>query len=193
MISKQCLDTIFLSARSQNGWLNKTVSSEQLQQIYNLLKFAPTSANCCPLRITFITSKQAKQRLKPHLDEGNIKKSMTAPAVAIIAYDSEFYEKLPRLFPHTDAKSWFVGNPEKIKSTAIMNTTLQGAYFIIATRSIGLECGPMGGFNNKTLDAEFFSNGKTKSIFLCGIGYGDSTKILPRSPRLDFNEVCEII
>ncbi len=193
MIAKQCLDTIFLSARSQNGWLDKTINDEQLRQIYNLLKFAPTAANCCPVRITFIKSKQAKKRLKPHLDAGNIEKSMTAPAVAIIAYDSEFYEKLPKLFPHTDAKSWFVGNPEKIKSAASMNATLQGAYFIIATRSIGLECGPMGGFNNASLDEEFFPNGKTKSIFLCGIGYGDSTKVFTRSPRLDFDEACEIV
>ncbi len=127
------------------------------------------------------------------MDEANIDKCMTAPAVAIIGYDTEFYEKLDYLFPHTDAKSWYAGKPEKIKSAGTMNATLQGAYFILAARAVGLDCGPMGGFDNSTLDADFFPDGKTKSIFLCGIGSGDSTKIFPRSPRLSFAEACEII
>lgn len=193
MITKQDLDILFFNARSQNGWLDKNISDEQIQEIYNILKFAPTAANCSPLRITFIKSNDAKTRLKPHLDEGNIIKSMTAPAVAIFGYDMEFYEKLPKLFPHTDAKSWFAGKPDKIITSATTNSTLQAAYFIIAARSIGLDCGPMGGFNNQTLDNEFFPDGKIKSTFLCGIGYGDSSKVFTRSPRLDFNEACNII
>jgi len=157
------------------------------------MKFGPTAANNCPARITFVKSDEGKQRLKAHLDEGNIDKSMSAPVVAIISYDTEFYEKLPFLFPHTDARSWYAGNPEKIKSAGEMNATLQGAYFMLAARSIGLDCGPMGGFNNQTLDEDFFPNGKTKSIFICALGQGDETKIYPRGPRLSFNEACEIV
>ncbi|BBB24262.1 conserved hypothetical protein [Isorropodon fossajaponicum endosymbiont JTNG4] len=193
MLDKDILDTLFRHARSHNGWLKQDISETQIHQIYELMKFAPTAANNCPVRITFVKSDDAKQRLKPHLDEGNIDKSMSAPAVAIISYDIEFYNKLPLLFPHTDAKSWYQGKPEKIKSAGEMNATLQGAYFIMATRAVGLDCGPMGGFNNETLDNEFFPNGKTKSIFLCGIGHGDYNKIFPRSPRLNFDEACEII
>ncbi|MBW5290799.1 MAG: reductase RutE [Candidatus Ruthia sp. Asou_11_S2] len=193
MLDKDTLDTLFRHARSHNGWLKQDISETQIHQIYELMKFAPTAANNCPVRITFVKSDDAKQRLKLHLDEGNIDKSMSAPAVAIISYDIEFYDKLPLLFPHTDAKSWYQGKPEKIKSAGEMNATLQGAYFIMATRAVGLDCGPMGGFNNETLDNEFFPNGKTKSIFLCGIGYGDHNKIFPRSPRLNFDEACEII
>lgn len=193
MLNEEVLDTLFTKARSYNGWLNKPVSKIQVNQIYQLMKFAPTAANTCPARIIFVQSNEAKERLKPHLDEGNVEKSMTAPVVAIIGYDTEFYEKLPFLFPHTDAKSWYVGKPEKIKSVGEMNATLQGAYFIMATRSIGLDCGPMGGFNANTLDGEFFPDGKIKSIFLCGIGYGDTDKFFDRSPRLEFNEACKII
>lgn len=193
MLDNHTLETLFTNARSQNGWLDKVVSDEQIHQIYELMKFGPTAANNCPARITFIKTASAKERLKPHLDEGNVDKSMSAPVVAIISYDTEFYEKLPFLFPHTDAKSWYEGKPEKIKSAGEMNATLQGAYFMMAVRSIGLDCGPMGGFNNDTLDKEFFPNGKTKSIFLCAIGHGDETKIFPRSPRLPFEEACEII
>ncbi len=193
MLDNDSLDILFNKARSHNGWLDEAVSDTQIQQIYALMKFCPTAANCCPARFVFIKSNVAKQRLKPHLDEGNIDKAMSAPAVVIIAYDLEFYEKLPYLFPHTDAKSWYVGKPEKIKSAATMNATLQGAYFILAARAVGLDCGPMGGFNNATLDQEFFSDGKTKSIFICAIGYGDTTKIFSRSPRFSFDEACRVI
>ena len=193
MLDKDTLDTLFTEARSHNGWLNQDILDTQINQIYELMKFSPTAANTCPARITFVQSNQAKERLKPHLDEGNIEKAMTAPAVAIIAYDTEFYEKLDKLFPHTDAKSWYVGKPEKIKSVGEMNATLQGAYFMLAARAVGLDCGPMGGFNAETLNAEFFPDGKTKTIFICGIGHGDTTKIFPRSPRLSFDEACEII
>ena len=193
MLDQNSLDTLFINARSHNGWLDQDVSDEQIHQIYELMKFGPTAANNCPVRITFIKSDAAKQKLKTHLDEGNVEKSMSAPVVAIISYDIEFYEKLEFLFPHTDAKSWYAGNPEKIKSAGEMNATLQGAYFMLAVRAVGLDCGPMGGFNNKTLDSEFFTDGKTKSIFLCAIGQGDESKIFPRSPRLSFDEACNII
>jgi len=193
MLDQNSLDTLFINARSHNGWLDQDVSDEQIHQIYELMKFGPTAANNCPARITFIKSDAAKQKLKTHLDEGNVEKSMSAPVVAIISYDIEFYEKLEFLFPHTDAKSWYAGNPEKIKSAGEMNATLQGAYFMLAVRAVGLDCGPMGGFNNKTLDSEFFTDGKTKSIFLCAIGQGDESKIFPRSPRLSFDEACNII
>jgi len=193
MLSDDALDTLFRDARSHNGWLDAEVSDAQIKQIYELMKFGPTAANNCPARITFIKSNTAKERLKPHLDEGNVEKSMRAPVVAIISYDTEFYEKLPFLFPHTDAKSWYAGNPAKIKSAGEMNATLQGAYFMLAARSVGLDCGPMGGFNNETLDNEFFADGKTKSIFICALGQGDESKIYPRGPRLSFDEACEII
>ena len=193
MLSNSSLETLFTKARSQNGWLNRDITDEQIHQLYNLLKFGPTSANSSPARFTFIRSKEAKERLKPYLDSGNIEKSMSAPAVAIISYDIDFYKKLPYLFPHTNAKSWYEGKEQKIKLTAELNATLQGAYFIIAARSIGLDCGPMIGFNKEELNRELFPNEKVKSIFICGIGYGDETKVRPRSPRLNFEEACEIL
>lgn len=193
MLNEDTLDTLFRNARSHNSWLDKSVSKTQIQQIYTLMKFGPTAANNCPARITFVQSNKAKENLKPHLDKGNIDKAMSAPVVAIIAYDTQFYEKLDKLFPHTDARSWYEGKPEKIHSAGEMNATLQGAYFMLAVRSIGLDCGPMGGFNAETLDQTFFPDGKTKSIFICGIGYGDKEKLFPRSPRLDFDEACQII
>ena len=193
MLDNHTLEILFTKARSQNGWLDKVVSDEKIQQIYELMKFGPTAANNCPARITFVKTPSAKEKLKPHLDEGNVEKSMSGPVVAIIGYDTEFYEKLPFLFPHTDAKSWYEGKPEKIKSAGEMNATLQGAYFMLAARSVGLDCGPMGGFNNESLDNEFFPDGKTKSIFICALGHGDETKIFPRGPRLSFDEACEII
>ena len=192
MLDQNALDTLFINARSHNGWLDKNITDEQIHQIYELMKFGPTAANTCPARITFVKSDEAKEKFKVHLDEGNVDKAMSAPAVAIISYDLEFYEKLDYLFPHTDAKSWYEGKPDKIKSVGEMNATLQGAYFMMAARSIGLDCGPMGGFNNETLDQAFFPDGKTKSIFICAIGHGDDTKIFPRSPRLSFDEACEI-
>jgi len=193
MLSNSSKETLFTKARSQNGWLDKDITDEQIYELYYLLKFGPTSANSCPARFTFIRSKEAKERLKPYLDSGNIEKSMSAPAVAIISYDIDFYKKLSYLFPHTNAKSWYEGKEQKIKLTAELNATLQGAYFIIAARSIGLDCGPMIGFNKEKLNQEFFPNEKVKSLFICGIGYGDNTKVRPRSPRLDFEEACEIL
>jgi 3-hydroxypropanoate dehydrogenase len=193
MLDQNALDTLFNNARSHNGWLDSDVSNEQINQIYELMKYGPTAANNSPARITFVKSAAGKQKLKAHLDEGNVEKAMAAPVIAIISYDIEFYEKLPLLFPHADARSWYAGNDAKIKSAGEMNATLQGAYFMMAARSVGLDCGPMGGFNSDTLDKEFFADGKTKSIFLCAIGQGDSSKIFPRSPRLSFDEACNIV
>lgn len=193
MLDKDTLNTLFIKARSHNGWLKQDVSDTQIKQIYELMKFGPTAANSCPARIIFVRSDEAKAKLSPHLSDTNVEKAMTAPAVAIVGYDTEFYKQLDYLFPHTDAKSWYAGKPDKITAVGSMNATLQGAYFMLAARAVGLDCGPMGGFNAETLDAEFFPDGKIKSIFICGIGHGDATKIFPRSPRLSFDETCKII
>jgi len=193
VLTDQALDQLFRSARSQNGWQDKPVSDEQLQQVYELMKWGPTSANSCPARIVFVKSDEAKQRLKPSLQEGNIEKSMTAPVVAIIGMDMEFYEEFGILFPHTDAKSWYVGKPEKIQESAFRDSSLQAAYLMLAARSIGLDCGPMSGFDNAVLDAEFFPDGKVKSNFICGLGYGDETKVYPRLARLTYERVCQVV
>jgi 3-hydroxypropanoate dehydrogenase len=192
-IDKQALDTIFLEARTHSAWINKEVPDSLLQEIYNIAKMGPTSANCSPLRVSFIKSSEAKARLKPFLDKGNIDKTMAAPITAIFAYDLEFYDKLPFLYPHADAKSWFIGKDTYIQNTAFRNSSLQGAYFIIAARSLGLDCGPMSGFNNAGLDNEFFFDSKIKSNFICNIGYGDSKALHPRSPRLSFEEACKVL
>ncbi len=191
-LSDAALDQLFREARSHNKWLDKPVSEDQIRQIYDLLKWGPTSANSCPARFVFVRSPEAKERLKPCLDAGNVDKAMSAPVVAIIGMDMEFYEQLPKLFPHTDARSWFVGKPEKIRETAFRNSSLQGAYLIMAARSLGLDCGPMSGFDNEKLDATFFPDGKVKSNFICAIGYGDPSGLYPRGPRLDFDEACRI-
>ena len=193
MLSISNLDAIFTNARSHKGWLKKDITEQQINQIYDLLKFAPTSGNCCPARFTFIRSKEAKERLKPTLDQGNIDKAMNSPAVVVISYDTEFYQKLPYLSPHNNAKSWYEGKDKKIKSSAEFNSALQGAYFIMATRSIGLDCCPMLGFNKEKLNEEFFPDNKYKAIFICGIGYGDKSKLNSRAPRLDFTEACKIL
>jgi 3-hydroxypropanoate dehydrogenase len=187
-----CLDQIFRKARTHNGWLDKPVTDAQLREIWDLLRWGPTTVNSSPGRIVFVRSKKAKQMLEPALSEGNRAKTMAAPATAIIAYDLEFYDKLPKLFPHTDARSWFAGKPEHIATTAFRNGTLQGAYLIIAARALGLDCGPMSGFENAIVDAAFFPDGKWKSNFLCNIGYGDPEKVKPRNPRLSFEEACRI-
>ena len=193
-LDSDALDTLFRSARSHNYWLDKQVTDEQLHKLYELMKWGPTSGNCTPARMVFVRSQQAKERLKPSLDAGNVNKSMTAPVVAIIGMDMEFYEKLPRLFPHNPAaRTWFEGKPEKIRITALRNSSLQGAYFILAARSLGLDCGPMSGFDNEKLDAEFFPDGKVKSNFICAVGYGDVSRLHPRGPRLEFNEVIQIV
>lgn len=191
-LNAEALDTLFRKARSHNGWQDRPVSDELLQQLYDLMKWGPTSANSCPARIVFVKSDAARARLKPALAEGNVEKSMTAPVVAIVGMDLEFYEKLPKLFPHTDAKSWFEGKPQKIQDSAHRDASLQGAYLMLAARSLGLDCGPMSGFDNTKMDEAFFPDGKVKSIFICAMGYGDESKLYPRGPRLDFDEACRI-
>ncbi len=193
IINDEALDVIFRSARTRNGWEERPVSSTLVQAVYDLMKWGPTSANCSPARFVFVTTRAAKERLSPHLSEGNRAKTMAAPLTAIIGYDLEFYEELPRLFPHTDARSWFVGREKLIEATAFRNGTLQGAYFIIAARALGLDCGPMSGFDNAGVDKEFFAGTTVRSNFICSIGFGTEENLFPRSPRLSFDEACKII
>lgn len=194
MIDDAALDSLFRLARTHNGWLDKPVSDVQLQQLYDLMKFAPTSANCSPARIIFVRSAAAKERLRPALSAGNLEKTMAAPVTAIIGYDLKFYDLLPKLFPHNpDARNWFAHDPSAAEVAAFRNGTLQGGYFILAARAVGLDCGPMSGFDNAKVDAEFFPGGQVRSNFLCNLGYGDSSKLFPRSPRLDFSEACKVL
>ena len=193
MLSNEGQDLIFRNARSHSYWLDQPVDDALLRQVYELTKMGPTSANMCPLRIMFVKSREAKERLKPALDAGNVRKTMTAPVTAILGMDVHFYEKLPELFPHADARAWFKDLPEQVlESIALRNSSLQGAYFMLAARSLGLDCGPMSGFNNAKVDAEFFAGTTVKSNFLCALGYGDASKLHPRSPRLTFEEACQV-
>ena len=192
-LSEEALEQILTKARTHSGWLPEPVSDELLGEIYNLMKWGPTSANSSPARIVFVKSPEAKDKLLPCMAEGNVEKTKTAPVTAIIAQDMEFYEKLPKLFPFADARSWFAGNKPFIESTAFRNSSLQGAYFIIAARSLGLDCGPMSGFDNAKVDEAFFQGTCWKSNFICNLGYGDSSKLRPRAPRLEFNEACKIL
>ena len=187
------LDLLFREARTHSHWTDGEVSDVLLQAVYDLAKMPPTSANSSPMRILFVRSPEAKERLKPALMEGNVEKTMAAPATAIIGHDSQFHELLPRLLPHEDARSWFTGNDALIAETAFRNGTLQGAYFILAARALGLDCGPMSGFDKEAVDREFFTDGRIKSNFLCNLAYGDASRLHPRSPRLAFDDACQII
>ena len=187
------LDLLFREARTHNGWLDKPVEDELLRRVWDLARMGPTSANCSPARILFLKSHAAKERLRPALSAGNLEKTMAAPVTAVIGYDLDFPEHLPRLFPHDDARAWFAGNEALIQTTAFRNGTLQGAYLIMAARALGLDCGPMSGFDNAKVDAAFFAGTRVKSNFLCNLGYGDPSKLFPRSPRYEFDEVCEIL
>jgi 3-hydroxypropanoate dehydrogenase len=192
LLDSAALDCIFREARTYRSWAPRTVADETLRAVYELLKWGPTSGNCCPARIVFVRTREGKERLRPALDAGNVAQTMAAPATAIIAYDLEFYEKLPSLVPHRDARRDFLGKPDLIRRNAMQSGTLQGAYLIIAARALGLDCGPMGGFDNERVDAEFFPEGVVKSNFLCNLGYGDPSKLHPRAPRLPFEEACRI-
>lgn len=192
-LDDRSLDTIFRAARTHSVWLDKPVSDALIHQIYDLMKWAPTSANCSPARIVFVRSAAAKQRLLPAMAPGNVDKTRTAPVTAIIAHDTEFYEKLPALFPQADARSWFAGNQPLIDTTAFRNGTLQGAYLILAARALGLDAGPMSGFDNAKVDKEFFPGGKVKSNFVVNLGYGDGSKLFPRNPRLPFADAAQIL
>jgi len=194
VMSSEDLDLIFRKARTHSAWLDKPADDALLKQVYELARMGPTSANMCPMRIIFVRSKEAKERLKPALDKGNVDKTMKAPVTAIIGMDVHFYEKLPQLFPHADAKAWFKDLPENVlEYTALRNGSLQGAYFMLAARALGLDCGPMSGFDNAKVDAAFFAGTTIKSNFLCNLGHGDASKLHPRSPRLSFEEACKVV
>lgn len=205
-LNEEGRDLLFRKARTHNAWVDKPVSDDTLRQLYELMKWGPTSANCCPARILFLRSKEAKERLRPALSPGNVDKTMSAPVTAIIGYDAKFYEQLPKLFPHADARSWFADTPELAEVTARRNSSLQGGYFIMAARALGLDCGPMSGFDQAKVDHaffpaekrpdfayEYFPDSHIKTNFLCNLGYGDPAKLFPRSPRLDFDEACKLL
>ncbi|MDG4718671.1 MULTISPECIES: malonic semialdehyde reductase [Thalassospira] len=193
MLGSDAFDLLFRDARTFSYWQDRDVDTDLLKQAWDMTVLGPTSGNCEPMRVTFVKSDAAKERLKPCLSEGNVRQTMSAPVTAIIAQDMEFYEKLPALYPHTDARSWFAGNDEVIKATAFRNSSLQAGYFIMALRGLGLDCGPMSGFDQAKLDAEFFAGTPVKSNFLINIGYGDRDKLHARNPRLRFDEGAAIL
>jgi len=192
-LSDTALDQLFRTARTHNGWLDRPVPDALLSELFETMKWGPTSANCWPLRIVFVKSAAAKARLVPLMMEGNRAKTEAAPVTAILGMDLDFPETLPRRFPHTDAKSWFVGNEALTEATAFRNSSLQGAYFMLAARALGLDCGPMSGFDATAVDAEFFSGTRIRTNFICNLGYGDPAALFPRSPRPSFGEVCQIL
>lgn len=191
-LTGSALDILFMEARTHNSWTDQAIDDATLARIWEIARMGATSANCSPARIVFVRSPEAKDQLKSCLAEGNIEKTMAAPVTAIIGHDMAFYEKLPTLFPHTDAKSWFIGNQELIETTAFRNGTLQGAYLMLAARALGLDCGPMSGFDNAAVDAQFFAGTDVRSNFICNIGYGTADGLYPRAPRLPFEEACRI-
>jgi 3-hydroxypropanoate dehydrogenase len=194
VVNNDDLNVIFRDARTHTVWLDQPVDDALLRQVYDLARMGPTSANMCPMRIVFVKSKAAKEKLKPALDAGNVDKTMKAPVTAIIAMDIHFYDQLPKLFPHVDAKAWFKDLPaDVLEYIALRNSSLQGAYFMVAARSFGLDCGPMSGFNNAKVDEAFFAGTSVKSNFLCNLGHGDASKLHPRSPRLAFDEACKVV
>jgi 3-hydroxypropanoate dehydrogenase len=208
VLGDEALDQLFREARTHSAWLDKPVTDDTLRQLYDVMMWGPTSANANPARFLFLRSQEAKERLRPILAPGNVEKTVTAPVTVIIAYDLLFFEKLPKLFPHAPTmRDLFAGNPQLVEVTAKRNSSLQGAYLMIAARGLGLDCGPMSGFDNARLDEEFFGAGKecdgceqeffpaghVKSNFLCNLGYGDSSKLFPRAPRLEFNEACTLL
>jgi len=192
-ISEDAIDQLFRQARTHSAWLAEPVPIELLGKAYELARLGPTSANVSPSRFVFLTTPGAKTRLRPALAPGNVEKTMAAPVTAIIAWDTEFYENLPRLFPQADMRSYFIGNNALIDETAFRNSSLQAAYFILAARALGLDCGPMSGFDPDKLNTEFFPDGKWKVNFLCNLGYGDQRKLYPRNPRLEFDEVAVVL
>jgi 3-hydroxypropanoate dehydrogenase len=201
-VANEALDILFRQGRTHNVWLDRPVSDDTLRELYELMKFGPTSANSSPARILFLRSAEAKQRLLPALSPSNTDKTMKAPVTAIVGYDLRFYDELPKLFPHNAAaRDWFSNSPQFAETTAFRNSSLQGGYFILAARSLGLDCGPMSGFDNAKVDTEFFSSAagnppsfrEVKANFLCNLGYGDPAKLFPRNPRLAFEEACRLI
>ncbi len=192
-IAPEALEQLFTRARTHNGWLAREVPDSLLERCVDYAKWAPTSANCSPMRVVFVRSPAAKARLAPAMSDANRPKTMAAPATAIVAYNLDFPDSLPRLYPATDARSWFLGNETLIEETAFRNGSLQGAYLLLALRAVGLDCGPMSGFDRAKVDAEFFQGTRIKSNFLINIGYGDPANLYPRGPRLDFEEIARIL
>ena len=194
VLDDRALDIVFRNARTHNEWLDDPVTDDDLRAIFDAMKFGPTTANSWPARFVFLRSRESREKLAPHLSEGNREKTLRAPICAIVAYDLEFYERLDRLFPHDPtARSWFAGKDEHVRVTALRNGSLQGAYFIVAARSLGFDCGPMSGFDNDGVDAAFFAGSGWRSNFLCNLGHGDASKLFPRNPRPGFDEVCRIV
>lgn len=189
-VDDAALDLLFRNARTHNAWDGRPVDLATLKAAYDLAKMGPTSANASPARFVFLTTPQARERLRPALSAGNLAKTMSAPVCVIVAWDTQFYDRLPQLFPHADARAWFAGNPELAEETAFRNSTLQGAYFMLAARALGLDCGPMSGFERARVDADFFAGNLWRSNFLINIGHGDSAALFERNPRLDFDEAC---
>ena len=192
-ISDDAINQLFREARTHSAWLPKPVPVDLLRKVYEFARLGPTSANSSPGRFVFLTTREAKERLRPALAPLNVEKTMIAPVTVIVAWDMEFYEQLPRLFPHADMRSYFVGNKPLIEETAFRNGSLQGAYFMLAARALGLDCGPMSGFDAGKVNAEFFPDGKWKANFLCNLGFGDPSKLFPRNPRLEFDEACIVL
>ncbi|WP_374348426.1 malonic semialdehyde reductase [Chitinimonas sp.] len=192
VLDQAALDQLFGAARTHSHFTDRPVDDQTLQALYEQLKFGPTSANASPARFVFVKSKAAKEKLASALSAGNLEKTMAAPVTVIVAHDLAFYEQLPELFPHADARSWFVGNEALIQTTAFRNGSLQGAYLMLAARALGLDCGPMSGFDNAKLDEAFFAGSSVRSNFLINLGYGDASKLHPRNPRLSFAQACRI-
>lgn len=196
VIDSTAVSTLFTDARSQNGWTDRSVSDQQLEDLYELMKFCPTSANSQPARLVFLRTAEAKERLRPALSPGNVDKTMSAPVIAIIAHDTDFHTLLHKTFPHNPGfADMFAGDDKRVtrEGFAFRNGSLQGAYLIMAARAIGLDCGPMSGFNNALVDQTFFEGSNVKSNFLCALGYGDPAKVMERLPRLGFDEVCQLL
>ena len=192
-LDEDSMNQLFLAARTHNKWLTRPVDEAVLRELYRIASLAPTSANSQPMRLVFVRSREAKEWLKPALAPQNVEKTMTAPVTAIVAHDLEFYEQLPKLMPHVDARSWFANRPaEQIERAAFQGSSMQGAYLILAARALGLDAGPIGGFNTAAVDAAFFPGGKVRSNFLVNLGYGDRSGLYPRNPRLEFEEACRI-
>jgi len=195
-IDQAALDLLFLEARSQNGWAGEQpeITDEMLERLYDVVKWGPTSANCSPARFVFVRSEEGKERMRPALSSGNTEKATTAPVTVIVAYDSEFFEKLPQLFPHSpEAKDWFTTSEQLAHETAFRNGTLQGGYLILAARAMGLDCGPMSGFDNAKMDEIFFKGTSWRSNFLISLGKGDPSKLFGRHPKLAFEEACQVV
>jgi 3-hydroxypropanoate dehydrogenase len=191
-IDQQSLRQLFLDARTHMAWTDRPVGDATLRALYDTLRWGPTAANCSPLRIVFVRSREAKEKLRPALSPGNADKTMAAPVTAILGHDLGFPDTLPKLFPHADARSWYAGNAPYIQETAFRNGALQGGYFILAARALGLDCGPMSGFDAEKVNAAFFAGTSVRANFLCNIGFGDASKLHPRGPRLSFDEACRV-